>query len=112
MSAQDLERRFIVEGWTARDHLVEDDSQAVNVGARVQLTLIDLFWRNIFGSAQEGIGRRQGILVIGRNHASQAEVCEIRISQIVKQNVTWFNVTMEKALCVGIVQCRGNLVEN
>ncbi len=56
----DGDGRFALEGQVAREHLVHDDAERVNVAARVDMTALGLLRRDVVDGTQRFL--RQGVL--------------------------------------------------
>ena len=100
---------FPPERRPAGEQLEQDGSQAVNVCGGGQSPPIlgqGLFGSHVIGGADNGFRLRR--LAVGGNALGQAEVGDVRLALGVQQNVARFQIPMQDAAQVGVVDRTGH----
>ena len=96
-------------GCATSHHFIENNAQAINVGAGVTRFTACRFGTHIVGRADQGAGH--GHLLLFIEQAGNAKIGEQRVvvALIAKENVARFDVAMDHAPLVGIGQGVGQL---
>ena len=99
--------RFGPERRTTGEQLVQDRSQAIDVGGRRQILVAgDLFGRHVAGRAHDRPRLRQP--AVGLDPLGQAEVGDVRTALAVEQDVRWLQVAVEDPPLMGVVHGAGH----
>ena len=107
--AQQRRHRRRGEGRLASQHFVKHGSQAINVRGHGHIARFasGLLGRHIGRSAQHRLRQRQA--GIGFENLGQSEVGQIRFARLIEQNIARFEVAVEDAALVGMVNRPGDL---
>src|SRR5262245_16660902 len=107
-------RSIRIERHDAGQHFKQDDTQAVDVRAPIQLFTQTLLRRHILRSPYEGAGSRQpaGFNVAQRGDA-EVEHLDLQAAwDCLHENILRFDVAMNYTLPVRLIQRRANLSDN
>src|SRR5215212_7886601 len=89
-------------GFLTGQHLVQDDTQPVNITAMVNWHALGLFRTNVFRRANKAVIAVcfEGIC----DQLRQAEIREVRIVMVVKENVIGRKVAMNNAFLMSVFE--------
>ena len=95
--------------WTpAGDQLIEDDTQAVDVGPLIDLAAAGLLRRHVFRCTDAEAGVRQGSHGFRLRHAGHAKIGQHRRAAVGEKDVARFDIPVDDALLVGVRQRPGD----
>lgn len=100
---------------SSRHHLVEDDCKGEDVGSLVRLLPLELLWRHVTHSPEDGAGARQRRLQTGSvsHHRTWPLFRKTEVQQLGprlgQHDVAGFQVAVHDASAVGRRECLGDL---
>ena len=104
--ARDLDERRAAVGRPAREAVVEQRPERVDVGAPVEREPLRLLGRHVVAGAEHaaGVGERGGVV-----DARDAEIGQLGVPVLGQQDVVGLHVAVDHAALVGIGEGRGDL---
>ena len=116
MGQYDLRRRLGLEGQPSRDELVEDDTDRVEVAARVERIAASLLGAHVLGRAADDPRARYAWLLRLRAHLGQAEVDDLdevaARPRGLQDDVLGLEVAVDDVLVVRLGERRERLAEH
>ncbi len=112
---QDGEAAFSLEGEQGGEGFVEEDAEAPEVGACVELFAERLFRRHVARSSHDAVGVGEGEGGIGgqrREQPGEAEVEDLDLAAGGDHDVAGFEVAMHHSLLMGLFESLGHLHGN
>src|SRR5947209_5165979 len=106
MLVQKLRRASSFERRSSGNQVIQDDSQGVEIAAFGGLFALRLLRRKVLGRADDPTRARQ---VPGRENFGNAEIRELDDAGRIAQQVGRFDVTMNDAMIVGMLERGTNL---
>ena len=101
----DGDRALAIERHAAREHLVEDDAQGVQVRASVDRLALRLLGRQVRGRAEDGRGLGQRLAARG---AGDAEVHDLHVARGRDHDVAGLDVAVDDPALVREGEARGD----
>ena len=97
-------RVVVREGQSARQHLVQDDAETPDVASSVEWFPFQLFRRTVSQ-------RPPPVAAVDQVFAGpcKAEIADVRLARLVEKDVRWFQVAVDHALAVCVVDHTGDL---
>ena len=89
------------------EHFVKHDTEAVKIGAVIQLLAGDLLRAHVNGTADGQSGRGQ-LGIVGIDQLGDAKIAEHRGAVLAKQDILRLDVAMDNASLVGVGQRHGD----
>jgi hypothetical protein len=101
---------LIAAEWSLpRKQFEQDYADRVDIGTPVRGVGVSLrlLWRHVRGSAQQLTVDRHSCL--GGFPFGQAKIHDVRFTSRIEHNIRWFQITVNDAVLVSVLQCVGNL---
>ncbi|HEU5207352.1 MAG TPA: hypothetical protein VFT94_07065 [Gaiellaceae bacterium] len=102
MRVYDGELTVTLEWACARQTLVEDAAECIDVGAAVDLSALDLLRRNVVDRADEAAVSGQA--ADGRHVAGETEVAHVGVLVLSDEDVARLHVPVDEARCMGRIE--------
>src|SRR5262249_51622250 len=108
---QDGHRITSCVGRSTSEHLIHHDSQAIDVGAVVDLVILYLLRCHIQGCAEQRASSGQTGRRLSRR-SGEAKVDDLHDSSIVDQHILWFEIAMNNLDLMGGMHATANVPED
>ena len=106
----DSQRRFGLEGHPSGDHFVQHHAQRILVGGRRQVfARLTLFGTHILRRAEDGVA---GQIKRAFHHPRDTKIGQVDIGIFINQHIAGFDVAVQHAVSMGMVEGAGDLVED